>query len=674
MEKIKKRKKSQARLRMLADAALLTLALLAAHFIKRGDVHIDPLTWKFIPLYFLSWLVSTWLSGKFKASWRKRRENGGSNRLGRVKPFAIGVLLFAVILSLILSHDRWNELSRIITFSSLVIYFGLEVILLTGIFVKQNRRREDVVLREFSIFFFLMEIFLILLGTYIIQAFGEGALKISDQKLVVMAVIFFVWMFIGLITHKFSTPTDRNYLRAVWPFVRSWFFILCVSVIMVFVFRLNDYTPLIMGVMAAFAFFELLVVTIYFLDNRPKEMDISPISLIQADLPERNQLVREVIEKERTDSKEYQIPNQAFQSRFLREKLMLRYLRRYPKLFNFIDHVMDLTTIDILNAEVIDSANPYNIEILEDNSLEFLLNLHQLNSFGRIDEYLIDVNQRLKENGFFISKFQPLEFRIQYFQKKYPPVLSHFLYALDVVWRQFFPKTPVLRKIYFTLSRGRSRVMSMAEGFGRLYFCGFEIVSLEEEDNYLYFIVKKAQDPYTWFRYFHNFDRMPSFGVFFKQKRIGKGKNYIYIYKMQTMYPYSEFIHQYVLELNNLDDSGKIKNDFRITRWGRLFRKIWLDELPMILNLFKGDIKLVGVRPLSETFFRTYPADLQHERTLYKPGLIPPYYADLPANMDGVLESERRYLERYKKAPLKTDWVYFWKAFYNIAFKGAKSG
>jgi hypothetical protein len=46
----------------------------------------------------------------------------------------------------------------------------------------------------------------------------------------------------------------------------------------------------------------------------------------------------------------------------------------------------------------------------------------------------------------------------------------------------------------------------------------------------------------------------------------------------------------------------------------------------------------------------------------------------MPKNMDEVYDSERRYLEKYQKAPVRTDIVYFFKAFKNIVFKGAKSG
>jgi len=93
----------------------------------------------------------------------------------------------------------------------------------------------------------------------------------------------------------------------------------------------------------------------------------------------------------------------------------------------------------------------------------------------------------------------------------------------------------------------------------------------------------------------------------------------------------------------------------------------------MLINWLKRNVKIVGVRPISESFFNTYPKDLQKERIKFKPGLIPPYYADMPENIKEVWESEREYLKRYQKQPWRTDFVYFFKALNNIFFHHAKS-
>ncbi|MBN2460430.1 MAG: sugar transferase [Candidatus Cloacimonetes bacterium] len=156
-------------------------------------------------------------------------------------------------------------------------------------------------------------------------------------------------------------------------------------------------------------------------------------------------------------------------------------------------------------------------------------------------------------------------------------------------------------------------------------------------------------------------------------KRIGRNREYVYIYKLRTMHPYSEYLQEYIHDRYNLDDSGKFKNDFRITGWGKVFRKLWLDELPQLLNLFRGEVSLVGTRALSEHYFRLYPKEMQDMRCRVKPGLVPPYYADMPESFDDIIASERNYLLKRQKNRFTTDFRYFFRALYNIMFKNARS-
>ena len=102
-------------------------------------------------------------------------------------------------------------------------------------------------------------------------------------------------------------------------------------------------------------------------------------------------------------------------------------------------------------------------------------------------------------------------------------------------------------------------------------------------------------------------------------------------------------------------------------------RKFWLDELPMIINLLKGDMKIVGVRPLSKQYFNLYSDEMKEKRLRYKPGLVPPFYVDMPKTLEEIMESENRYLDAYSKNPVWVDIRYFFMAFYNIIFRRARS-
>ncbi|MCP3889240.1 MAG: sugar transferase, partial [Desulfobulbaceae bacterium] len=139
------------------------------------------------------------------------------------------------------------------------------------------------------------------------------------------------------------------------------------------------------------------------------------------------------------------------------------------------------------------------------------------------------------------------------------------------------------------------------------------------------------------------------------------------------MHPYSEYLQAYVYKMAGLKKGGKLENDFRLTGWGKVMRKLWVDELPMLFNWVKGDLQLVGVRPLSMQYFSLYDKELQEMRGLVKPGLVPPFYADLPETFEEICESEKRYIAAFLKNPLKTQVIYFFKAFRNIVLRGARS-
>ena len=181
----------------------------------------------------------------------------------------------------------------------------------------------------------------------------------------------------------------------------------------------------------------------------------------------------------------------------------------------------------------------------------------------------------------------------------------------------------------------------------------------------MYFVSQKANIPAL--------KEIPSTNLIIKLKRVGMNGMVFNLYKFRTMYPYSEFLQEYVYQLNHLNENGKILDDFRITGWGKIMRKFWLDELPQIVNFLRGDIGIFGARALSQHYFSLYPLQTRRMRIKFKNGLVPPYYADMPKTFDEIIESEERYFQRKMKNPLLTDIVYFSKAVKNIIFKKARS-
>jgi lipopolysaccharide/colanic/teichoic acid biosynthesis glycosyltransferase len=317
------------------------------------------------------------------------------------------------------------------------------------------------------------------------------------------------------------------------------------------------------------------------------------------------------------------------------------------------------------NTYVLKTLDAFNIKAIENKNCTTIVNLQKINDIRGINDFFKTTNAQLPENGIFIGCVETNLQRQKRILNKYPFIIARIYFLFDFVFKRVFPKLYLTRRLYFFITAGRNRVLPKAEALGKLVFCGFKIMEVQEIKNLTYFVCKKTNKPIP--------DKHPSFGFFFKMQRIGKGNKLITVYKIRTMHPYAEYLQEYIYEQNNLKDGGKFKDDFRITSWGRFFRKLWIDELPMAINFLKGEIKLVGVRPLSKQYLNLYTDELKEKRIHAKPGLVPPFYADLPVSLDEIMQSELRYLDLHIQHPFKTDFNYFFKAFKNIVFKNART-
>jgi len=110
--------------------------------------------------------------------------------------------------------------------------------------------------------------------------------------------------------------------------------------------------------------------------------------------------------------------------------------------------------------------------------------------------------------------------------------------------------------------------------------------------------------------------------VFFMQERIGQNKRRFRMYKFRSMVVGSE---NKLKELEHLNEAEgpifKIKNDPRVTRVGNIIRKTSIDELPQIFNVIRGEMSLVGPRPMSVRDVDLFDKGIQRKRFSVKPGL-----------------------------------------------------
>jgi len=100
--------------------------------------------------------------------------------------------------------------------------------------------------------------------------------------------------------------------------------------------------------------------------------------------------------------------------------------------------------------------------------------------------------------------------------------------------------------------------------------------------------------------------------VFYFQKRVGYKNKSFYIWKFATM-------------LKNSPNLGTgpitLRNDARVTWFGKILRITKINELPQVINVFKGDMSIVGPRPLLESSFKLYTPEIQSKIYNVRPGI-----------------------------------------------------
>ncbi|MFO1034104.1 MAG: WecB/TagA/CpsF family glycosyltransferase [Hyphomicrobiales bacterium] len=113
--------------------------------------------------------------------------------------------------------------------------------------------------------------------------------------------------------------------------------------------------------------------------------------------------------------------------------------------------------------------------------------------------------------------------------------------------------------------------------------------------------------------------------AFFTQTRVGRNGTQFRIYKFRSMYRDAEARRKEILHLSERQGiCFKSRHDPRVTRVGRILRRFSLDELPQILNVFRGEMAIVGPRPALPQEVAAYPEKAMG-RLAVKPGLTGPW-------------------------------------------------
>lgn len=164
--------------------------------------------------------------------------------------------------------------------------------------------------------------------------------------------------------------------------------------------------------------------------------------------------------------------------------------------------------------------------------------------------------------------------------------------------------------------------------------------------------------------------------VIFKHYRVGRNGKLFGVYKFRSMKMGSDKIEDILTpeQLQEYKKEFKLDNDPRITKIGNILRKTSLDELPQLINIIKGEMSVIGPRPILESEFEYYTAEERALVLTLRPGLTG--YWQAYARNDATYETgERQKMELYyvQNANVWFDTKILLKSFTSVlARKGAK--
>ncbi len=522
-----------------------------------------------------------------------------------------------------------------------------------------------------SIFLSVLDISIVWFSFFLVVWQRSGTRGLLHRYSEALLGFMVIWVLLSAIGCKYDFRSFKKYRDVLSCLIRNNVAILAVVFFLIYFLQLFHFSrTIVLSTILLTSIFELILFSLAFFSIRLQR---------DTDIAEGNPLVTRSAQLDKDVEKFYngdynnpaiKLPYEPeFDEECLADTVMVKLWQKYLSdnmpLFNYLNEILELTRFADRESLILNSSSFYNVEHLYENSQQLFINLHKINDIRRINRYFIRVNQNLRPGGVYVCCGETINQRYLRFMSAYGRIAGNLFYFCDFIFRRVCPKIPLTQGLYFALTRGRNRSLSETEMLGRLYFCGFIVLGYKEIDGIMYFVTKKIREP--------SCDLNPSYGLMIKLRRVGLNGEPFNCYKLRTMHPYSEYLQKYMLDRNSVARSGKFATDFRITSWGRFLRRFWIDEIPQFINLFKGDVRIIGARAISPHFLEQYPDDVKALRLRNKPGLIPVYTADRATTLGDLISSERRYLEMREKRPVMTDLTYLCRALYNILTRRVKS-
>ncbi|MEO8760313.1 MAG: hypothetical protein ABI388_04180, partial [Bacteroidia bacterium] len=160
-----------------------------------------------------------------------------------------------------------------------------------------------------------------------------------------------------------------------------------------------------------------------------------------------------------------------------------------------VEFILKHTDVQSENVHVLKTLDSFNIEAIDDSNCFAIVNLQKINDIRGINDFFKATNAKLPEGAVFIGSVETNLQRQKRILKKFPLIIAQIYFLFDFIFKRVFPKLCFTRKLYFFITAGRNRVLPKAEALGKLVFCGFKIIEVQEIKNLTYFVCKKTNKP-----------------------------------------------------------------------------------------------------------------------------------------------------------------------------------
>ena len=482
-------------------------------------------------------------------------------------------------------------------------------------------------------FFFQLSLLLISFYScfYLLNIYPTNYFSINNS----LSILLIAWLITGWITHKYKPHYyQRTWIYVIAPFFKGVVVYLVIIFILNFLFHVTDFqTALLYKAAFLYLLCELIIYSIIIFYNQLRRRS-TPLKPIEPQKFTQEDLLYEKDYKYKIDLEGSNIKFDLFSNNIIYELFEGENNKNLP----------NNSKVEVINSQKNNvAANKSNLITILDV---------RINDLKEINIEFKQIYNSIKPGGYLIAAYKNIdEFEEDYFGSN-KGFTKFFKKTYYYIYYRAFPKIPYLNVLYKILSRGENKVLSKAEAWGRLFYAGFDVEKEIKHNGICYLIARKVKTPSE--------NPNPSFYPIITLNRVSISGNLVKIHKVRSMYPYSEFLQKKVFEQNELTSTGKFAADFRITEFGKIYRKYWIDEIPQLLDWFRGTIKLVGIRAMSQHFFSLYPQEYQEMYFKVKPGIISPIFDEKTDGFKDIVRIEQAYLESFLKNPVKTDIKYFY--------------